>query len=40
MTERLLSEHPDLAGIYVAGGGISGTLQALRGKSVGRNLVE
>ncbi|MCJ8056187.1 LacI family DNA-binding transcriptional regulator [Shinella curvata] len=30
MTERLLSDHPDLAGIYVAGGGISGVLAALR----------
>ncbi len=30
MTERFLSEHPDLAGLYVAGGGISGVLAALR----------
>lgn len=30
MTERLLSDHPDLVGIYVAGGGISGVLAALR----------
>jgi len=30
MTERLLAEHPDLAGLYVAGGGISGVLAALR----------
>lgn len=30
MTEKLLREHPDLQGIYVAGGGISGTLAALR----------
>jgi LacI family transcriptional regulator len=30
MTERLLAEHPDLAGLYVAGGGISGALAALR----------
>ena len=30
MTEKLLREHPDLAGIYVAGGGISGVLAALR----------
>lgn len=30
MTERLLSDHPDLAGLYVAGGGISGVLAALR----------
>jgi LacI family transcriptional regulator len=30
MTERLLREHPDLVGLYVAGGGISGALAALR----------
>jgi LacI family transcriptional regulator len=30
MTERLLRENPDLAGLYVAGGGISGALTALR----------
>jgi LacI family transcriptional regulator len=34
MTERLLAEHPDLAGLYVSGGGISGALTALR--STGR----
>ncbi|MBB3610503.1 LacI family DNA-binding transcriptional regulator [Rhizobium sp. BK602] len=31
MTERLLADHSDLAGLYVAGGGISGVLAALRG---------
>jgi LacI family transcriptional regulator len=30
MTERLLRANPDLAGLYVAGGGISGALAALR----------
>jgi LacI family transcriptional regulator len=30
MTENLLREHPDLKGLYVAGGGISGALVALR----------
>ncbi|WP_349438067.1 substrate-binding domain-containing protein [Pararhizobium sp. A13] len=30
MTENLLKEHPDLRGLYVAGGGISGALEALR----------
>ncbi|MBO9123788.1 MULTISPECIES: LacI family DNA-binding transcriptional regulator [unclassified Rhizobium] len=30
MTERLLSDHADLAALYVAGGGISGVLAALR----------
>jgi LacI family transcriptional regulator len=34
MTERLLAEHPDLVGLYVSGGGISGALAALR--SAGR----
>lgn len=30
MTERLLKDHPDLVGLYVSGGGISGALAALR----------
>ncbi|MGI0523005.1 LacI family DNA-binding transcriptional regulator [Rhizobium giardinii] len=30
MTENLLKQHPDLQGLYVAGGGISGALAALR----------
>ena len=30
MTERLLGEHPDLAGLFVTGGGITGALAALR----------
>lgn len=30
ITERLLRDTPDLAGLYIAGGGISGTLAALR----------
>jgi LacI family transcriptional regulator len=30
MTERLLADHPDLAGLYISGGGISGALAALR----------
>jgi LacI family transcriptional regulator len=34
MTERLLADHPGLAGLYVSGGGISGALAALR--STGR----
>jgi LacI family transcriptional regulator len=47
MTERLLRENPELAGLYVAGGGISGALAALgrsdrRGKIVvvGYELME
>jgi LacI family transcriptional regulator len=30
MTEKLIREHPDLLGLYVAGGGITGVLAALR----------
>ena len=35
MTENLINEHPDLVGLFVAGGGISGAMNALRtrGKS-------
>lgn len=47
MTERLLREHPDLAGLYVAGGGITGAVAALRASgraekivSVGYELME
>jgi LacI family transcriptional regulator len=40
VTERLLREHPDLAGLYVAGGGISGALAALRdSEQAGRMVV-
>jgi LacI family transcriptional regulator len=34
MTEKLLTDHPDLSGLYVAGGGITGAIAALR--STGR----
>lgn len=30
MTEKLLAEHPDLKGLFVAGGGITGVIRALR----------
>jgi LacI family transcriptional regulator len=30
MTEKLLQEYPDLTGLYVAGGGITGVITALR----------
>ena len=47
MTERLLIEHPDLKGLFVAGGGITGAIRALRpsGKSgrivaVGQQLMD
>lgn len=35
ITEKLLDQHPDLKGLFVAGGGISGVIRALR--SAGRN---
>lgn len=47
MTERLLTDHPDMVGLYVCGGGISGALAALRGsdragtlKVIGYDLME
>ena len=47
MTEKLLTGHPDLKGLFVAGGGISGVMTALRasGKSgqvvvVGHQLMD
>ncbi len=35
MTENLINDHPDLVGLFIAGGGISGAMNALRtrGKS-------
>jgi len=30
MTEKLLREHPDLAGLFVSGGGITGAMRAVR----------
>lgn len=39
MTERLLSDHPDLAGLYVSGGGISGALAALRTAGLAGRIV-
>lgn len=30
MTERMLTEHPDLRALFISGGGITGTLAALR----------
>ncbi|MBL9050702.1 MAG: LacI family DNA-binding transcriptional regulator [Tabrizicola sp.] len=30
LTEKLLADHPDLVGLYISGGGISGALAALR----------
>ena len=39
MTEKLLAEHPDLTGLYVSGGGISGALAALRGAGKAGKIV-
>lgn len=39
MTERLLTEHPDLVGLYVSGGGISGVLAALRSSGRAGSMV-
>jgi LacI family transcriptional regulator len=39
MTEKLLREHSDLKGLYVAGGGISGALAALRVSDKGGHIV-
>lgn len=39
MTERLLHDHADLAGLYVAGGGISGALAALRASDRAGKLI-
>lgn len=39
MTEKLLSENPDLKGLFVAGGGISGAMRALRGAAQPRQVV-
>jgi LacI family transcriptional regulator len=39
MTEKLLSDHPDLAGLYISGGGISGALAALRASSKAGKMV-
>jgi LacI family transcriptional regulator len=37
MTEKLIREHPDLIGLYISGGGISGALNALNScKMAGR----
>jgi LacI family transcriptional regulator len=39
MTEQLLHDQPDLVGLYVAGGGISGTLAAIRRSSRAGQIV-
>jgi LacI family transcriptional regulator len=39
MTERILAENPDLAGLYISGGGIRGVLAALKGADRSGKLV-
>ncbi len=39
MTERLLEEHPDLTGLYVSGGGITGAAAALRASGRAKEIV-
>lgn len=39
MTEKLLAEHPDLVGLYVSGGGISGALAGLRSTGMAGKIV-
>lgn len=39
LTEKLLREHPDLKGLYVSGGGISGALAAIRASGQAGKLV-
>jgi LacI family transcriptional regulator len=39
LTERMLRDHPDLAALYVAGGGISGAVNALRASGRSERIV-
>lgn len=39
LTEKLLADHPDLVGLYISGGGISGALAALRSSGKAGKLV-
>jgi len=39
MTEKLLRDHPDLAGLYVAGGGITGVVAGLRASDLAGKIV-
>lgn len=37
VTERMLHRHPDLAGLYVSGGGVTGAIRALREAGPGKD---
>jgi LacI family transcriptional regulator len=39
VTEQLLRREPDLAGLYISGGGLVGVLEALRASGRARNIV-
>ncbi len=39
VTEQLLRREPDLAGIYISGGGMTGALQAITASGRGRDIV-
>jgi LacI family transcriptional regulator len=39
LTERMLRDHPDLVGLYVAGGGVSGAVNALRESGLSGRIV-
>lgn len=39
MTENLLENHPNLKGVFICGGGISGAVTALRNRGRNRNLI-
>lgn len=39
VTEKLLTDHPDLAGLYITGGGISGAIAALQARKSAAKLV-
>ncbi len=39
MTERLIQQNPDLTGIYISGGGISGAMTAIRNSGLSGKLI-
>jgi LacI family transcriptional regulator len=39
MTEQLINDHPDLVGLFIAGGGISGAMNALRTRGQSGNIM-
>lgn len=39
MTERLVAEHPDMCGLFISGGGITGALAALRDANLPKDFV-